>query len=94
MKACFRLREAAGLAAIASVFLVHSPPAAAGPAWIQQCVDLRRDIGKPRSAVRRYCACMNEIVDEDQPAGISELERAYPPAHRACFDKARMGRRS
>jgi hypothetical protein len=79
---------AAAAVVVASTLLVSPAPASAGEAWIKACLQVRENVGATRSALRRYCACMNGIVEDDQPAETSALERAYPSAHRVCSRKA------
>ena len=67
-------------------------------AWIDKCVADRvrdRSAGQmlPRSVeltLRKYCTCMQEIVQDNEPFGITELERSYPPAHEMCSQKSGM----
>ena len=33
---------------------------------------------------------MQQMVEDNQPFGITELERSYPPAHIMCRKKAGM----
>jgi len=58
---------------------------AADRAWIAACVADRKDSGLRPAALKRYCVCMQAIVEDNQPfESITALERAYPPAHQAC----------
>lgn len=63
---------------------------AAGRAWIETCVAQRKASKEQPAKLRAYCACMQEIVDDNEPFdGITALERTYPPAHRTCWKYAR-----
>ena len=63
-------------------------------AWIATCIDQRKAERNDPAALRKYCVCMQQIVDNNEPfEGITELERTYPPAHEGCYRSARLGRR-
>lgn len=64
---------------------------AADKAWIDTCVKQRKGTAEGVAALRRYCVCMHEVVEDNRPFAITELERNYPPAHRSCRRKS--GRR-
>lgn len=64
---------------------------AADRAWIESCVKQRDATREKRAALRRYCVCMQGIVEDNRPFEITELERAYSPAHLMCRKKS--GRR-
>lgn len=57
-------------------------------AWIETCAEQRKKEGIRPSALRKYCACMQEIVEDNRPFTVSELEHSYPPAHAMCHRKA------
>jgi hypothetical protein len=88
------LRLAACAAALA--FLMTAPPANAAPrlskadkAWIATWIADRKATKAKPAALRKYCACMHEVVEDNRPFGITELERAYPPVHQQCWDQYR-----
>ena len=88
----------AGLAA--AFFLVGLAPIVAAPlgsadrAWIAACVQQRAASDLRDSSAGRYCRCMQEIVEANEPfETITALERAYPPAHGRCLTKAGQRRR-
>lgn len=56
--------------------------------WIDTCVVDRKRDGGTVSVLRKYCACMQAIVEDNQPFGVTELERSYPPAHLMCRKQA------
>jgi hypothetical protein len=78
------------LPAAASGAAHAAKPSAADRAWIDSCVAQRKDSKAASAALRGYCTCMHEIVDDNQPYGITELEREFPPAHQSCWRKHRM----
>jgi hypothetical protein len=41
--------------------------------------------------LRKYCECMQQIVDDNEPFTVSELERSYPPAHAMCHGESGLG---
>jgi hypothetical protein len=61
-------------------------------AWIDTCISQHKTSGEKPARLRKYCTCMEETVDDNQPfADVTSLERAYPPAHLMCWKDA--GRR-
>ena len=73
--------------------MVLAEPAAAGLgaadlAWIDSCVADRKLEQLDPVKLRKYCACMQEIVEDNEPFTVSELEHSYPPAHVACEGEA------
>ena len=58
---------------------------AADRAWIDKCVADRKSNATKIVALRKYCVCMQGVVENNQPFGVSELERTYPPAHLMCW---------
>jgi len=62
---------------------------AADRAWIGTCVERLKNEPAPNEAVKlRYCTCMHEQFDDNQSVTQSEMERMYPPLHRACNREA------
>ena len=57
-------------------------------AWIDKCVADRKLEQLDPVKLRKYCVCMQEIVDDNEPFTVSELEHSYPPAHVMCSDEA------
>lgn len=58
---------------------------AADKAWIDTCVSDRKQSSLKPAALRKYCGCMQAVVNNNEPfESITELERTYPPAHRVC----------
>jgi hypothetical protein len=53
-------------------------------AWIEACADrLKNERGTAESKVK-YCTCMHEQFDDNRQVDQTEIERLYPPLHRAC----------
>lgn len=65
---------------------------AADRAWIDTCIAQRAASREKPAALRKYCVCMQRIVEDNTAYTITDLERAFPPAHRMCWTKA--GRRT
>jgi hypothetical protein len=62
---------------------------AADRAWINTCISQRKASGEKPVRLRKYCTCMEETVDNNQPfEDVTSLERAYPPAHLMCWKDA------
>jgi len=76
---------------IAALVVVLAPPAIAAElkpadrAWIATCVKQLAGEPAPRADTKlRYCTCMHEQFDDNQPVEQTEMERMYPPLHRSC----------
>jgi hypothetical protein len=65
-----------------------APLSAADLAWIETCIADRKLEALDPVKLRKYCACMQEIVDDNEPFSVSELEHSYPPAHVMCHREA------
>jgi hypothetical protein len=62
---------------------------AADRTWINTCISQRKAGGEKPTRLRKYCTCMEETIDDNQPfADVTSLERAYPPAHLMCWKDA------
>ncbi|MEH2510283.1 hypothetical protein V1291_001637 [Nitrobacteraceae bacterium AZCC 1564] len=62
---------------------------AADRAWINTCIDQRKSSKEQPEKLRKYCTCMQEVVEDNQPfENITALERTYPPAHEMCWKEA------
>jgi hypothetical protein len=60
-------------------------PSAADRAWIATCVDQLKHEPAPDAQIKvRYCACMHEQFDDNPKVTQTEMERMFPPMHRAC----------
>ncbi len=58
---------------------------AADRAWIAACVNRLKGEPAPDEQVKlRYCTCMHEQFDDNPQVTQTEMERMYPPIHRAC----------
>lgn len=63
-------------------------PSAADIAWIDKCVADRALEKLDPVKLRKYCACMQGIVEDNEPFTVTGLERSYPPAHVMCMEEA------
>ena len=52
--------------------------------WINQCVQDNKDEGAKEEVVLKYCTCMNDKMDDDENASISEWEKTHPEERKAC----------
>jgi hypothetical protein len=57
-------------------------------AWINQCVQDNKDEGAKEELVLKYCTCMNEQMDDNENASISEWEKSHPDERKACEKEA------
>jgi hypothetical protein len=68
--------------------MIASAPALAttadDTAWINQCVQDNKDEGAKEEIVLKYCTCMNEQMDDNENASISEWEVSHPDERKAC----------
>lgn len=94
MRRTFRLILAAGVFG-ALVMMSFASPAfaakltAADRAWIDTCMAQRQMSKEQPKKLRKYCTCMQETVDDNEPFdSISALEHIYPPAHQMCWKDA------
>ena len=78
-------------ALIAAVPAAAADLSAADLAWIDTCIADRQIEQLDSVKLRKYCECMQEIVDDNEPFTVSELEHSYPPAHVMCHDAADLG---
>jgi len=79
-------------AALFSSALYAAMPTAADRAWIDTCISQRKSSKEAPARLRKYCTCMQQIVEDNQPfESVTALERTYPPAHQMCW-KATGGR--
>lgn len=78
---------------IALVFAIGGPVFAAplneaDRAWIGACADrLKNERGTADSKVK-YCTCMHEQFEDNREVDQTEMERLYPPLHRACQEES------
>ena len=84
----FRIAAALGTlgAAVFSSALYAAKPTAADRAWIDTCISQRKSSKEAPARLRKYCVCMQQIVEDNQPfENVTALERTYPPAHQMCW---------
>ena len=84
---------ACGLAGalLAAVPVAAAELSAADLAWIDTCIADRKIEQLDPVKLRKYCACMQQIVENNEPFTVSELEHSYPPAHAMCHHEAGLG---
>jgi hypothetical protein len=63
-------------------------PSAADIAWIEKCISDRAIERNDPVKLRKYCVCMQGIVEDNEPFTVTELERSYPPAHAMCMEQS------
>ena len=72
--------------------MIASVPAFAQTAddtkWINQCVQDNKDEGAKEEVVLKYCTCMNDKMDDDEDASISEWEKSHPEERKICDKEA------
>jgi hypothetical protein len=85
---------ACGLAAalLAAVPAAAAELSAADLAWIDTCIADRKLERLDPAKLRAYCECMQQIVEDNAPFTVNELEHSYPPAHVMCHDAAGLGK--
>jgi hypothetical protein len=53
--------------------------------WISQCIaDNKGEKGATPQIVRKYCACMNEAMDDNETRTITQFEKANPKIRMKC----------
>ncbi len=52
--------------------------------WITQCMEDNKDAKVSSEVIHRYCACMNEKMDDQDTLSISEWEVLHPDAMSEC----------
>jgi hypothetical protein len=94
MRRTFRFDPGTGVfGALIIVSLASPAPAAkltaADRAWIDTCIAQRQTSKEQPKKLRKYCTCMQQTVDDNEPFdSISALEHTYPPAHEMCWKDA------
>ena len=74
-----RLRLAGAFAfLIAPGSVFAEDPGAADLAWIDKCVADRKPEQLDPTALRKYCGCMQQIVEDNEPFTVAELEHLIP----------------
>lgn len=87
----FQIAAALGIlnAAIFSSTADAAQLSAADRAWIDTCMAQRKMSKEQSLKLRKYCTCMQQTVDDNEPFdSISALEHTYPPAHQMCWKDA------
>jgi hypothetical protein len=73
---------------IASSPVLAAKLTAADRAWIDTCMAQRQISKEQPKKLRKYCTCMQSIVDDNEPFNASALEHTFPPAHLMCWKDA------
>ncbi len=56
--------------------------------WVAQCIKDNKNEGAKEEVVFKYCACMNEKMDDNETRSITQWEKANPKAAEACSKKS------
>ena len=56
--------------------------------WINECVQDNKDEGAKEDVVLKYCTCMNDKMDDNENASISEWEKSHPDERKICEKEA------
>ncbi len=57
-------------------------------AWINQCAQDNKDEGAKEDVVLKYCTCMNEQMEDNEDASVSEWETSHPDERKTCEKEA------
>ena len=53
--------------------------------WIAQCIaDNANEKGATMAVVQKYCACMNEAMDDNDTRTVTQFEKANPKVRVKC----------
>jgi hypothetical protein len=53
--------------------------------WIAQCIaDNQAERGATMEIINKYCACMNEAMDDNDTRTVTQFEKANPKARTKC----------
>ena len=53
--------------------------------WIKQCIaDNKNEPGATPAVVSKYCACMNDAMDDNETRTITQFEKANPKIRVKC----------
>jgi hypothetical protein len=56
--------------------------------WINQCIKDNKDEGAKAAVVRKYCECMNNMMDASETRSITEWEKTHKKERDDCSRKA------
>lgn len=56
--------------------------------WIAQCLKDNADAKVDVSIVQKYCACMNNKMDENETQSITQWEKTHVTERKACDKEA------
>ena len=53
--------------------------------WIAQCIsDNQNEKGATMAIIQKYCACMNEEMDDNETRTVTQFEKANPGIRKKC----------
>jgi len=53
---------------------------------IDLCIIDKKDEGRPREVVQKYCECMNSKMDESETESVTQWEKTHPKEQKECSD--------
>ena len=57
--------------------------------WVKQCIaDNKSEKGATPEIVQKYCACMNDAMDDNETRTITQFEKANPKIRAKCENAA------
>lgn len=56
--------------------------------WINQCTKDNKDEGATAAVVRKYCECMNSLMDASETRSITPWEKTHKKERDECSRKA------
>ena len=56
--------------------------------WVAKCISDNADAKVAPDVVAKYCACMNNQMDEKETQSISTWEKSHPAEMKACEKEA------
>lgn len=56
--------------------------------WINQCIQDNKASGQTAEVVQKYCACMNDQMDDNETQSITEWEKTHQKEEKECDAKA------
>jgi hypothetical protein len=84
MKTNFTKLAAASFIALAFISTTARADAADDAKWIAQCVKDNKDEGATEAVVKKFCACMNDKMDDKEMKSISEWEKSHKKEMKEC----------
>ena len=56
--------------------------------WINQCIKDNKDEGATAAVVRKYCECMNNLMEASETRSITQWEKTHKKERDDCSRKA------